>query len=228
MSEPLRVEGLARSFRDGTRTIEVLRGIDLTLQRGERVAVVGPSGSGKSTLLHLLGLLDTPTAGTILLGGRPVSSLSERERAGLRNRSFGFVFQAYHLLPEFNAVENVEMSARMMSTRQWLAERRDVRRRACELLEQVGLSERLTAYPATLSGGERQRVAIARALVNDPEILLCDEPTGNLDERTSREIFDLLGRIHERRGHSAVIVTHEVELAQRCDRILHLEGGVLH
>ena len=228
MTEILRTAGLERSFQDGNRTIEVLRGIDFRLRRGERVAIVGPSGSGKSTFLHLCGLLDTPTGGVIYLEGTPMTELSDRERSRVRNKKFGFVFQGYHLLPEFTATENVLLPGLMNAGGPRLWNRSAVVERARELLVSVGLGERLHARPATLSGGEKQRVAIARALINEPEVLYCDEPTGNLDTRTSLEIFALLERLHKERPYSAIIVTHEMELAKRCDRIVRLEGGVLH
>lgn len=220
---PIVAEGVERTFRGATgNEIHVLRGIDLTVAAGETIAVVGPSGSGKSTLLHLLGGLDLPTAGRIALGGRDLSSLSDAELATLRNRYVGFVFQFHHLLRDFTALENVMMPL-------WIGGRSDAasEARAKELLEQVGLGERLHHRPSKLSGGEQQRVAAARALAAEPPVLLADEPSGNLDIDTSERLHEALFELVRSHGTALVVVTHNPSLARRTDRILSLDGGVL-
>ncbi len=204
------------------REIAVLRGVDLALRKGETRAIVGPSGAGKSTLLHLLGALDRPTAGEVLLGDRPVAELADAELAALRNRFVGFVFQFHHLLRDFTALENV-MVPQLVAGR----DRRAAESRARELLEQVGLSARAGHRPAKLSGGEQQRVAVARSLANEPPLLLADEPSGNLDVDTSERLHDLLFRLVERHGTAMVVVTHNRSLAARADRVLRLASGVL-
>lgn len=215
--------GLRRSYRDvDGREIAVLRGVDLALRKGETRAIVGPSGAGKSTLLHLLGALDRPTAGEVLLGDRPVAELADAELAALRNRFVGFVFQFHHLLRDFTALENV-MVPQLVAGR----DRRAAESRARELLEQVGLSARAGHRPAKLSGGEQQRVAVARSLANEPPLLLADEPSGNLDVDTSERLHDLLFRLVERHGTAMVVVTHNRSLAARADRVLRLASGVL-
>ncbi|MBI3320910.1 MAG: ABC transporter ATP-binding protein [Candidatus Omnitrophica bacterium] len=205
----------------GKVTLEVLKGVSLQLEAGAFVAIMGPSGAGKSTLLHLLAGLDTPTRGTVVWNGRSVSSLSDAERAKFRNHTIGVVFQFYHLLPELSALENVCLPG-LVNGHQAA---RALRTRATSCLEQVGLSARMRHRPRELSGGEQQRVAIARALVNDPKLLLCDEPTGNLDSKTGAEVIDLLARVHRRRGVGLVLVTHEARLAELADRIVLLEDG---
>jgi lipoprotein-releasing system ATP-binding protein len=207
---------------DGS-TLEILDGIDIRLGRGEAVAVIGASGAGKSTLLHILGALDRPTAGTVRLGGQDVSRLSDEALAEVRNRHVGFVFQFHHLLREFTALENVMMPALVGE-----AEYGDARERARRLLGEVGLEHRESHRPWQLSGGEQQRVAVARALVNEPLVLLADEPSGNLDKRTSERLHDLLFELRERRNLSFVVVTHNSDLAGRADRILQLDAGRLH
>jgi lipoprotein-releasing system ATP-binding protein len=219
----LEVTGLTKSYTVGANRLVVLRDLDVTIERGEMVAVVGASGVGKSTLLHVLGGLDAIDTGTVRIGDAAVSTMSDPERVAFRNRNVGFVFQFHHLLPEFTALENAEMPmaiARMP---------REARRaRASELLRRVGLAERLTHRPGMLSGGEQQRVAIARALVMHPAVLLADEPTGDLDEHTAETLHALLREMHREHGLTSVIATHNPRLAAACDRIMRLEEGRLH
>ncbi|MFH0946820.1 MAG: ABC transporter ATP-binding protein [Planctomycetota bacterium] len=229
MSETiLETRALEKRFVMGGKSLEVLRGVDLAVRRGEIVAVVGSSGAGKSTLLHLLGLLDRPTAGEVLFEGKPTATIRSPERARIRRRRVGFVFQFYHLIHELNALENV-LLARMMdfSVMEWWRRRGQEHERARSVLDRLGLSERLGHRPSELSGGERQRVAIARALVSDPDVVLCDEPTGNLDEITAREIIDLLFSLQQSTGKTFVLVTHDRDLAARADRTLVLSAGRL-
>jgi lipoprotein-releasing system ATP-binding protein len=216
------VTSLDKHYRVGTQDIHVLRGLDLTVEAGEMVAVVGASGVGKSTLLHLLGGLDRPDAGQVIIGGRDLATLQDDELVAFRNRHVGFVFQFHHLLPEFSALENAEMPMRI--ARRLPAEARAAAR---DLLERVGLGERLGHRPSMLSGGEQQRVAVARALVMQPSLLLADEPTGDLDERTGDALHALFREMHRERGVTSVIATHNPRLAAACDRVLRLEGGRL-
>jgi lipoprotein-releasing system ATP-binding protein len=216
---------LEKTYSDGEAQIRVLAGASLELRRGEVLAVTGKSGAGKSTLLHLLGLVDSPTSGRILLDGDDVAQAKGFERAEIRNQRFGFIFQAYHLVPELSALENVLLPAMMVGPLEWLKVRAGRRSHATDLLARVGLAERLRHRPAKLSGGERQRVAIARALVNGPDVLFCDEPTGNLDEATSASIHKLLKRLNEEMGLTQVIVTHDRELASQADRVVKIESG---
>lgn len=224
----LSAEGVVRRFRMGRETVEVLRGASMTLRRGEVVSIMGRSGAGKSTLLHLLGLLDRPDEGSLRVAGVETSSLSRRRRSALRNREVGFIFQFYHLLPELTALQNV-MLPQMIEHGPlgWLGAKGKVRARAHELLDELGLSDRARHKPGQLSGGERQRVAIARALMSEPSVLLCDEPTGNLDERSSDVIADLLFDLAKRHGQALILVTHDADLAARCDRSLVLQEGRL-
>jgi len=214
--------GIVKAYATATGPLEVLRGADLDVAQGEMVAVVGASGVGKSSLLHVLGGLDAFEAGTVSIGGSDIHAMTDEARVRFRNRHVGFVFQFHHLLPEFTALENVEMPLRIAGTP--AAERRS---RAEELLARVGLADRATHRPAALSGGEQQRVAIARALVARPTVLLADEPTGNLDEATAADLHRLLKDMHAEHGLTSVIVTHNPVLAAACDRVLRLEGGRL-
>jgi len=223
MSVAVRAEGLTKTYQDGIRRVEVLKGVDLTVEPGEMVAVVGPSGSGKSTLLHLLGALDRPDGGAVAVGGQPLAKLSGAGLAGFRNRMIGFVFQFHQLLPDFTALENVMLPGRIAGR-----EPRQVLESARRLLLEVGLEERLDHFPNQLSGGERQRVALCRALVLEPPLLLADEPTGNLDPASGDNVFGLLLTLQARHGTTGVLVTHNPEIAERCTRIQRLDGGVLH
>jgi len=221
MSEPLlRARALTKTYTLGKRSLEVLRGVDLDVARGEFLALRGASGAGKSTLLHLIGGLDVPNAGEILFAGNNLIIFSERRLTEFRNRRVGFIFQAYHLLPELTALENVCLPARM-------ARADCVKTEACgrELLARVGLKDRLEHKPSELSGGEQQRVAIARALINEPELVLADEPTGNLDSRTGGEIIELLKNLRVERKTTLVIATHDAKVAANAERVIELVDG---
>jgi lipoprotein-releasing system ATP-binding protein len=218
----LEASGLVKSYPVGGRALTVLRDLDLHVDAGEMVAIVGASGVGKSTLLHVLGGLDRVDQGQIAIDGRELTSMADADIVAFRNRSVGFVFQFHHLLPEFSALENAEMPMRIARL-----PASEVRARAEELLRRVGLIDRLTHRPGMLSGGEQQRVAVARALVMRPSILLADEPTGDLDEQTADSLHALLREMHQAYGLTSVIATHNPRLAAACDRVLRLEGGRL-
>ncbi|MHB9003053.1 MAG: ABC transporter ATP-binding protein [Coriobacteriia bacterium] len=215
----LSLTDVTKTYRLSDLDVPVLGGVDLDVARGEYVALMGPSGSGKSTLMNIIGLLDEPTSGSYMLDGEDASGLDDVRRAALRNRTIGFVFQTFNLLPRMNALQNVELPLHYSGAT-------DGRERARALLERVGMTDRLDHLPQQLSGGQRQRVAIARALVNDPALMLADEPTGNLDTRTGEEIMDLLDELHDQ-GRTVVLVTHDSEVAARADRIVRLRDGLI-
>lgn len=221
MDKIIKVIGLNKWYKMGGETIRALNGVDFSVSPNEYIALMGPSGSGKSTLMNLLGCLDTPTSGIYNLNGTNVSELDDNELAGIRNKEIGFVFQTFNLLPRLTAQENVALPLVYSGIG-----RRDRMERAAEVLEQVGLADRMTHKPNELSGGQRQRVAIARALVNHPSIMLADEPTGNLDSKTSYEIMDLFDVLHAK-GNTIIIVTHETDIAARTNRIVKLMDGVV-
>jgi len=223
MSEPLVVaRDVKKTFVHEGKVVPVLNGVDLSVAKGEMLCVVGPSGTGKSTLLHILGTLDLPTSGSITYEGRDVTRLSSSELARFRNRTLGFVFQFHHLMPEFDALENVMMPGLVQGL-----PRAPLKKRARELLEEVGLAHRLAHRPGELSGGEQQRVALARALVLDPALILADEPTGNLDSRTSEQVHQLFFELNARRGTTFLIVTHSRDMAQRMPRVVTMRDGVV-
>ena len=218
----LEARNVHKNFQQGPVTLDVLRGINVSIAAAERLAIVGASGSGKTTLLQILGGLDKPTTGEVRVDGRDIHLLSERERGDLRNHALGFVYQFHHLLPEFSALENVAMPllVRRMATR-------EAKERANEILTRVGLGQRLDHRPHQLSGGERQRAAVARALVTQPKLVLADEPTGNLDGRNAEQVFELMLELNRERQTSLVVVTHDLRIAARLDRALEIEGGIL-
>lgn len=217
----LQARQVVRHFDDGRNRVEVLKGIDLTVYSGEFIAIVGSSGSGKSTLLHILGGLDRPSSGEVILNGQRFDHLDETSRGNLRNRHLGFVYQFHHLLPEFSALENVCMPLMLRAGSQF----KQVKSRAEALLEQVGLAHRISHKPGELSGGERQRVALARALVTEPQLILADEPTGNLDRHTADGIFELLSELRAKHHMAMMIVTHDERLAARADSIRYMQDG---
>lgn len=215
------VKQLTRDFPLGQDIIKVLKGIDLEIKKGEYVALMGPSGSGKSTLMNLLGCLDTPTGGTYHLNGKDVSNMSDDELAEIRNKEIGFVFQTFNLMPRTTALDNVALPMIYAGRR-----KEECRKRAKEVLEEVGLGDRMNHHPSQLSGGQRQRVAVARAMVNKPSIILADEPTGNLDSKTSLDIMNLFNIIHSQ-GNTVILVTHEEDIAENAHRIIRLRDGLI-
>lgn len=222
MAQPIiDIRGITRDFPLGSEIVKVLKGIDLHINKGEYVALMGPSGSGKSTLMNLLGCLDTPTSGSYVLNGKDVSQMTDDELAGIRNKEIGFVFQTFNLLPRTTALDNVALP--MVYAGYKKPERNE---RATEVLTQVGLSDRMDHKPNQLSGGQRQRVAVARALVNRPSIILADEPTGNLDSKTSVEIMNLFDEIHAN-GNTVILVTHEEDIAEHAHRVIRLRDGII-
>jgi lipoprotein-releasing system ATP-binding protein len=216
----VKTEGVTKSFWMGKQELKVLKGIDLTIQKGEIIAIVGPSGAGKSTLLHLLGALDRPTSGIIRFNGQILTEESDAKLAKIRNLEIGFVFQFHHLLPEFTALENVIIPALIAGKTP-----DEVTPKALEILKRVGLDQRVKHQPGELSGGEQQRLAVARALMNDPKLLLADEPSGNLDKASSEALHELLWSLSKERGQTTVIVTHNEALAGKADRIVEMEDG---
>ena len=218
----IEARGIVKSYADAGKALTVLHGLDLDVRAGEMLAIVGASGAGKSSLLHVLGGLDRAEQGTVVVDGTNLTALSAADVVAFRNGQVGFVFQFHHLLPEFTALENVEMPMRIARV-----DRVETRARATELLRRVGLGERLAHRPGMLSGGEQQRVAVARALVMKPAVLLADEPTGDLDERTAESLHALLREMHQGSGLTSIIATHNLRLAAACDRVLRLEGGRL-
>lgn len=224
MSNPvLQAQALVKTFNEGLQAVEVLKNVSLSIERGEFVAIVGSSGSGKSTLLHILGGLDVPSSGSVSVLGQPLSSLNETKRGELRNQHLGFVYQFHHLLAEFTALENVCMPLLLRQS----CSVKEAETAAIDILQKVGLGHRLQHKPAELSGGERQRVALARALVTKPDVVLADEPTGNLDHETATEIQQLLQTLKKELGMSLIIVTHDRDLAQSADRVLTMQSGEL-
>ena len=223
MSEPmLELSGIVRTFEQAGTVLEVLRGAELTVRAGELVALVGPSGAGKSTLLHIAGLLERPTDGTVRIAGTDVSKLDDGKRTEVRRRAIGFVYQFHHLLPEFSALENIVLPQMINGVA-----KRTAKDRSMELLRMVGLEARATHRPSRLSGGEQQRVAIARALANAPGLLIADEPTGNLDPHTAEHVFAMLTTIVRQARVGALVATHNLDLAQRMDRVLEMRDGLL-
>ena len=219
----VRCKGVTRSFKSGQGQLDVLRGVDLAISAGEQVAIVGASGVGKSTLLQILGGLDDPTEGTVEVAGFDMVAANEQKRGQIRNQHLGFIYQFHHLLAEFTAVENVAMP--LLIAGQPAAE---AQQRAADLLDKVGLGQRLTHKPGELSGGERQRAAVARALINQPACVLGDEPTGNLDEKTAASVYGLMLELNQELGISFIVVTHDPGMAARMDRRLEMTAGVLH
>ncbi|MDP8235444.1 MAG: ABC transporter ATP-binding protein [Candidatus Erginobacter occultus] len=216
---------VTRVFRIGKRELPILKGVDLTLGRGEIAVLAGPSGAGKSTLLHILGGLDLPTSGRVFLDGEDVFRLGRRQRARLRSEKVGFVFQFFHLLPEFKAWENVIMPRRIRAAGSGLTGR--LRDEAARLLDLVGMTGRMEHYPSQLSGGEQQRVAVARSLANDPGLILADEPTGNLDTRSGGELLDLFGKLHSQTGKTLLLVSHDKQVADWSPRVIHIRDGLI-
>jgi len=222
MSVVMEAVGLEKDYPQGDSVLRVLKGIDLKVVEGEFMAIMGPSGSGKSTLLNMLGALDKPSAGKIIVHGTDLATLNDNELADLRNKEIGFVFQFFNLIPRFNALKNVELPMAIAGVPS-----RERRERAAKILELVGLKERMDHKPAELSGGEQQRVAIARALVNDPSVLLCDEVTGNLDSKTGFEVMELLLSFNKEQGKTFILITHDPNVAQMAQRLVQLQDGII-
>ena len=221
MANIIKIRNIIRDFELGQEIVHVLKGIDLDIEKGEYVAIMGPSGSGKSTLMNLIGCLDTPTSGSYILNGKDVSQMSDNELAEIRNKEIGFVFQTFNLLPRTTALDNVALPMVYAGV-----SKKDRTERAIEVLNDVGLSDRMDHRPNQLSGGQRQRVAVGRALINKPSIILADEPTGNLDSKTGVEIMNLFENIHKA-GNTIIVVTHEEEIASHADRIIRLRDGMI-
>jgi ABC-type lipoprotein export system ATPase subunit len=219
----LKTENLHKVYNNGVKSLHVLKGINLEIPEGMFVAIVGPSGAGKSTLLNLLGGLDEPTEGKVLLDDLDLYSLSDREISKIRNKIFGFVFQFYHLLPEFSILENILLPAWINSSNNF----NQIKMKAISLLEKTGLAEKVNAFPQELSGGEQQRVAICRSLINEPKVLYCDEPTGNLDSASGKQVISLIRELNKKNKMTVVLVTHNKELAQVADKLFYLKDGVL-
>lgn len=223
MADLLVAKNLHKSFYNRGKRLDVIKDIDITVKKGEILFIVGPSGAGKSTLLHLLGGLDKPDSGEVAIGGRDIYKLSDSKRSNLRNQNIGFVFQFYHLLPEFSAIENVMLPGLMRRDRDTVK----LKEKAIDILSKLNLSDKLTNRPAELSGGEQQRVAIARGLINSPEILFCDEPTGNLDSKNGQAIYELIFNLNKEEGITVLIVTHQKDFSDRGDRCLRIKDGIL-
>lgn len=222
MDAAIEAREVSKTYGVGTSAFAALRGVDLTIRRGEACAIVGKSGSGKSTLLHVLALLDAPSSGAVLVSSQPTTALSPRETARLRNREFGFVFQQFFLAPDLSVLDNVALPLAIAGM-----PLREQRRRAADMLERVGLADKARNAATALSGGQKQRVAVARALVGEPSIIFADEPTGNLDSRSGAEVEELLFELQRDHGNTLVIVTHDDDLAARCDRRVHVQDGVI-
>lgn len=221
----LEAKNIHKVYNDASKVVEVLKGVDLKIEKGEFIAIIGPSGAGKSTLLHILGGIDSPTKGNIVLGGEDIYKLNDTALCKIRNQRIGFVFQFYHLLPEFNVLENVLMP--VLINKELKNKLQETKKAALSLLDEVGLKDRITHFSNQLSGGEQQRVALVRALINNPQVLLCDEPTGNLDSKTGSGIISLIRKINKENKMTVVLVTHNMELANIADKTYKLQDGKL-
>lgn len=224
----LETDNLRKSYSSGEKTIEILKGIQLRIEKGDYLSVIGPSGVGKTTLLNVIGLLDPPSKGTIQFQGEEITGAGEGKQSRVRNQNIGFVFQFYHLIPELTALENVYLPSMIeFGGTQWIGRKHSVKQRARKLMNQVELSDRTDHYPSELSGGERQRVAIARAMVQNPDLLICDEPTGNLDQKTGDVILELIEEMYEQNETAIIMASHDTEQAVRADRVYELQDGRL-